>query len=467
MAQREMLLDLNDRLEQALTGLTGAMKGGNKWIQQWRNKNPQLPIPVTIPAADRRGSVPITPKGYEGLNAWIRILFDSDTRLKRILTFEEWRAFVISNILRFIKAASDHFENIDERKQLEQNPKLFERHLRKQLKTAAINLHCATMVHFFPVVYAREPLTKTLKLGPVTFVPPHRIETETKRLYRSRSKMALRARDAAIKNMSAWKERVTCFIRVEVSGLGNDRSNQLARAVARLSLTAILMPLGSQAIRDASLLDEASKPQSRRGMSFRTDKITLPGFSMEWPKLIRGNVIVRNGGAKYSNYKKSLANMLFLYVNTDSSSIRYWKCKKLSDLWLSALHWFQRGMTAELDFEAIVYLGTTLDVLAGGGKNAGIRNVVTTIYGAKASDVLFDGQQAVTIKKFVDQLYDEGRSRLSHGTREGLRDDFTLLRNRAQSVVCSVLYGYGLNLMSYEKMNKKDDLQAFLNTYIH
>jgi hypothetical protein len=464
MTRKNVLIDLDDRLHQALTGLSIAKKGGNKWVQQWRNRNPQHPIPAMIPTADRRGSVPITPKGYDGLNAWIRMLFDSDAKLKRILTFDEWRSFVISSILRFVQATSDHFENTNERVRLKQAPGLFERHLRKQLKTAAINLHGATIVHFFPAVFAGEPLTKSLKLGPVTFVPPHRIGTEINRLYRSRSKLALRARDEAVKNMSEWTGRVTCFIRVEVSGLGGDRSKQWARAAARLSLTAILLPLGSQAVKDASLLDEAGKLRARRGMSFRTDKITLPGFSMEWPKLRRGNVIVRNGGAKYSQYKKALANMLSLYVNTDSSSSGPWKCKRLSDLWLSAMHWFQRGMTAELDFEAIVYFGTTLDVLAGGGKNAGILNVVTTIYGAQPGDVLFQGQHAVTIKQFVDQLYDDGRSRLSHGTREGLRGDFTLLRNRAQSCVCSVIHGYGLNLMSYEKMHKDDDLQAFLNT---
>ncbi|HET6725634.1 MAG TPA: hypothetical protein VFH85_06485 [Gammaproteobacteria bacterium] len=65
-------LELNEDLAAAIEGIVEAKSLGRDVFKQWRDKKPDMPFPPMLPAADGRGSTPITLAGYEALMRWIR-----------------------------------------------------------------------------------------------------------------------------------------------------------------------------------------------------------------------------------------------------------------------------------------------------------------------------------------------------------------------------------------------------------
>lgn len=433
-------LELTEDLRAAIEGIIEAKSVGRDIFKQWRAEKPNMPFPPMLPAADGRGSTPITPAGYEALARWIRQQYNSDGDLKRQLVLSEWSSVVTAKFLVVLGdvAAIPGLEAKDLA-----NPGSFEKRLRKQLKSTAALQHIAPRVHFFPASFAAEPLTKRLALGPVTFVPVTEIEDEVRGIFTDDSQLARDACEQAIKNVNEWVNRTTAFICVHTSELGEARADQLARAAARLALVSVLLPIGPPAIAHAHLLDEPWQPIMKKGMTFRTDSVTFPGWSFDSTRLREGDAIAHDGSGDYAAYCVALGRMLDSYVVDGEASSAPWRCPKLGDRWLSAVHWFHRGMTTKLDFEAVTYFGICLDTLANGGKANGIIEVATSVLNLKADDFYFDKQPRVTVKKIVKEIYERGRSQVSHGTQEALRRDYSASRMRAQLFVHNALSAYG------------------------
>lgn len=124
--------------------------------------------------------------------------------------------------------------------------------------------------------------------------------------------------------------------------------------------------------------------------------------------------------------------------------------------WLEALYWFGEARRSSDDFVALVKIGITLDILSGGGRAGGIVALCCNLWGCeKDHPITADGR---SIKKLVDQIYNEGRSRIAHGGRLGLLEEIPLVRNDADRFTAIVLINYLLCLSRYKG---EDDPKSF------
>jgi hypothetical protein len=124
--------------------------------------------------------------------------------------------------------------------------------------------------------------------------------------------------------------------------------------------------------------------------------------------------------------------------------------------WQEALHWIGEARRAADDFVALVQLGIGLDVLAGGRRGGGIERLIAKLEGVAPEETYTtDGR---SVRQLVKQLYNDGRSRLAHGSRFGLLEDLPLSRADADRLAANALMSFVMALRTYEG---PDDPHAF------
>ena len=99
---------------------------------------------------------------------------------------------------------------------------------------------------------------------------------------------------------------------------------------------------------------------------------------------------------------------------------------------LHALIWFYEGCRQELDSIAVVHFSACLDALANGEDKDGIRRLITARLGYNDDDPVFRDGSAM--RKVVDEIYSDGRSRIIHGTNVNLRSDWRGVRERSEKL---------------------------------
>lgn len=130
--------------------------------------------------------------------------------------------------------------------------------------------------------------------------------------------------------------------------------------------------------------------------------------------------------------------------------------QSLKRRWIESMYWFGDSRRSQDDFIGIVKIGIALDILSGGGQYAGIVQLCQKLWGVGKGDVISsDGR---TVEKIVDQIYQKGRSQISHGGRFGLLEDLPILRLDADKFASKTLMMFAENLHSY---SGPDDPRAF------
>jgi hypothetical protein len=129
----------------------------------------------------------------------------------------------------------------------------------------------------------------------------------------------------------------------------------------------------------------------------------------------------------------------------------------LKQRWCDALYWFGEARRDTTEFTALVRYGMCLDVLANGGKAGGIATMMADFMGGTITDALLtDGS---SVKKVVEALYNDGRSRLGHGTRAALLNDLPFPLATADNLAQIALDRYLIYLRRYKGA---DEAKAFL-----
>lgn len=129
----------------------------------------------------------------------------------------------------------------------------------------------------------------------------------------------------------------------------------------------------------------------------------------------------------------------------------------LKQRWVEAMYWFGQSRREKSDFIALVKLGIALDVLAKGSKARGICDMACAVLGIQATDAITTDN--VTLKDFVKKLYNDGRSRISHGGALALLQELPLELHQADGFSANVLTGY---VACLEKYTGPDTYQDFL-----
>jgi hypothetical protein len=130
---------------------------------------------------------------------------------------------------------------------------------------------------------------------------------------------------------------------------------------------------------------------------------------------------------------------------------------QLRQRWCDALYWFGAARREKTEFAALMLYGTSLDVLTNGDTADGIMDMIAAFAGGSINDpLLTDG---MSIKKVVERIYNDGRSRISHGTRAALLNDLPFPLATADSVVKLALERYLIYLRRY---TGDDTAKAFM-----
>jgi len=122
---------------------------------------------------------------------------------------------------------------------------------------------------------------------------------------------------------------------------------------------------------------------------------------------------------------------------------------QLASRWATALDWYAEAQRERSDAIAVVKLGTSLDVLSGGGKFAGILTLAKHMLKRSDDAVITTGVVTLTLRALVKRIYDERRSQILHGTLHDRMIEFQRDRHLATQLVNEVLRQALMRLYNY------------------
>src|ERR1700730_3072292 len=135
----------------------------------------------------------------------------------------------------------------------------------------------------------------------------------------------------------------------------------------------------------------------------------------------------------------------------------------ISDLhqrWLDALYWFGQSRREPTEFVGLVNAGICLDVLANGRKAGGIIGLRCALFSIQAdSAVMADG---TSLKSLVETIYNEGRSKISHGGQPNLLKELPIQRDTTIIFAAHALARYMEGLSRYNGPDQYEDYLSAL-----
>jgi len=126
--------------------------------------------------------------------------------------------------------------------------------------------------------------------------------------------------------------------------------------------------------------------------------------------------------------------------------------------WATALEWYAEGCRETSTSIALTKLAAALDILARGGGDYGITQMLANLLGCADTDSVFKGVPD-TLKQIVEAIYNGGRSQLLHGTKVDRRVAFDDELNQALALGHLALSSRLGRLATY---SGPDDDKAFI-----
>lgn len=233
-------------------------------------------------------------------------------------------------------------------------------------------------------------------------------------------------------------------LRVEVGGLDQNLSRKLAEIVCKGALDAVSLLIGQrQFFFQQALQVERLPPTGIDSIVESNGHLWLPGTSLT-------DRIPSLTGAGIRKYLQSFPAELQAMAHAINGLLdRSHPHPQLASRWATALDWYAEGQRERGDAIALAKLGTSLDVLASGGKFAGILNLLTNLLDLPENAAYTRGTKQTTLRAVVKDIYDSGRSQILHGTRHDRMEAFESDRNAAAYLARLVLIEAALRLEGY------------------
>ena len=302
------------------------------------------------------------------------------------------------------------------------------------------------VTHYFQAHLFRHSTIECLNIGPVFL--------ETSSRWKSRV-LDIQGDDVDRSKHGEWFVEAPWVGSVTVRGRTLERSREHAAACLRLALDSLTLPMTINQAREVR--GPSDTIQECRSHSFTQHENGFLGFGIS-----REVFGLRSGAEAIDSFVARQQSFLDLVGDAISGIVDEQPGHANANLkrrWLEALYWFGEARRSPDDFVALVKTGIVLDILSGGGRAGGIITLCSNLWGcAEDHAITSDGR---SVKKLVDQIYNEGRSRLAHGGRFGLLEEIPLVRNDADRFTAIVLVNYMLRLARYKG---RDDAKAFRQT---
>lgn len=308
--------------------------------------------------------------------------------------------------------------------------------------------------HVFPAHTLRLEQLGTLELGPVKILPASawlgQVDYPTEAKERlglpSNWKEAVLARlngAAAGDEKLPWAaEDILSVLRgcnavvsVDVEGRELAFSREIARLAARTALDgiALLARGGRKLFLQQALRDERLPPVDVHSVVVTDGQLWAPGYRLTE----RFNHIEpQRIATALSERPEELAVLKQVVAALVEPSTH--SHPNLAARWATALDWFAEGCRETSDAVAVTKLASALDVLACGGKDAGIRELLCHLTGMAPSDVVVP-RRGLTLTEVVSRVYNDGRSKLLHGTHFDRLEKFSTERLQAEGLGVAAL----------------------------
>lgn len=224
-------------------------------------------------------------------------------------------------------------------------------------------------------------------------------------------------------------------VSVDVEGRELAFSREIARIAARTALDGITLLArgGRKLFLQQALRDERLPPVDFHSVVVTDGHLWAPGlrlgdrFNHIDPKRIAA--VLSEQSEELAVLKQVVAALV------DPSTHSH---PNLAARWATALDWFAEGCRETSDAVAVTKLASALDVLACGGKNAGIQELLSRLTGMAPSDVVVP-RRGLTLMAVVSKVYDGGRSKLLHGTHVDRLKQFSAERLHAEGLGVAAL----------------------------
>lgn len=238
----------------------------------------------------------------------------------------------------------------------------------------------------------------------------------------------------------------TCpaVLRVEVDGLERNLSRKLAEIVCKGALDAVSLLIGQrQAFVQQALQVERLPP-------FRIDSIVETDGHLWLPGMSSTDRIPSLRGARFIQFLQDPLQELHAMAHAINGLLdRSHPHPQLASRWATALDWYAEGQRERNDAIALAKLGTSLDILASGGKFRGILELVTNLLDISKEAAFTRGTKQTTLQAVVKDIYDNGRSQILHGNRHDRMEAFESARNAAAYLARLALIEAALRLKDY------------------
>lgn len=246
------------------------------------------------------------------------------------------------------------------------------------------------------------------------------------------------------------------LLEVTIRNYEKEYSRKLAKLVCRTALDAISLGLGgAEFFHQQTLQEERLPPVASSSLIGSNGFLWLPGISLSKriPRLSSALATQALGDMK--NLLPAFASILYGLVNPADH-----KHPKLANRWATALDWFGEGNRESSDAIALAKLGTCLDVLSSGGRYEGIAQMVTHLTGIGEDTHVIEEPMPRTLKQLVKDIYDDGRSKILHGTYFDRLESFARERQHAAYLARVVLINSALRLAHYVGDDKDKAFRA-------
>lgn len=201
------------------------------------------------------------------------------------------------------------------------------------------------------------------------------------------------------------------IISVTIEGKDRVLSRRLAEIVCRTALDGLSLVFGDIGFFEHQVLCSESLPPGLVYTMLETNgHLWLPGFYAGRERRDLRDEVLKDVCTDNANYFAYLGSILDAIVAPSSATHPL-----LSQRWATALNWYAEGARESNSAIALAKFGSSLDVLASGGKASGITGMLENLLGCKASSVVVNGEKQRMLSDLVSEVYDEGRSQILHG----------------------------------------------------
>ena len=410
-------------------------------------------------SSDNFHHIVLSKKAMTLINAYSDTLY-ANFRKKDKVDFRAFDSVVRREVTNYVTSSEFKTETIEE------NRKILQDCIEKKFK----DIENTTIIHHFPASTLKFNIESPLNLGVVHI---RTIEQWLNSIDFSPDLFSLYNKNTT---NADWKKEVTdclknnldieqigdiahavystvketnSIVSIEVSGYEPQLSRKFAKQICKVALDMVSLTLGDQRVFYNNILQLERVPSLGYGEFTETNgylnlpssglsKVFLPGMDAE----------------QYTHIERLLSEMIEPYkfiingVLNPESVI----CPNLVSKWVFALNWYAEGMRESNDAIAVAKLASCLDTLSASGRLAGIKEVLRNVYDCDDDHILFGERELnpITIHTFVKRFYDDGRSRILHGTLKNMLESFEVDRNRLENIARRVLLELANRLYVYK-----------------